>query len=131
MKATNPTVRATRRYLIQMCVAMLLYVLVIHWTRLEFRDARGASEVAAALAPLVPLLLVFAAGLRLFLSTDEFTRRIMTDSLAIAGIVTALLAATYGFLQGDPLPNPSAWWTWTTFMASWLVATFVLKARYR
>lgn len=131
MKATNPTSVATRRYAVEFSVAIVLYLVVLFWTRTAFRNYHGALETVIALAPMLPVILVFFAALRLFQSTDEFNQRLMTDSLAMAGVITALVAATYGFLEGDALPRPSAWWTWSVFMISWLAASLVLKLRYR
>ena len=131
MKATNPTTRASRRYAIEFTAAVVLYMVVLFGTRYAFRTYHGPFETAIALAPAIPVFLVFIAGFRLFQGTDEFNRRLMTDSLAIAGVFTALFAVTYGFVEGDPLPRASAWWTWTTFMSVWLVASLVLRRRYR
>jgi hypothetical protein len=131
MKATNPTTRASRRYAIEFTAAIVLYLVVLFGTRYAFRTYHGPFETAIALAPVIPVFLVFLAALRLFQGTDEFNRRLMTDSLAIAGVLTALFAVTYGFVEGDPLPRPSGWWTWTTFMSAWLVSSLILRWRYR
>ena len=131
MKATNPTTRASRRYTSEFTVAIVLYMAVLLWTRSAFRTYHGPWELAIALAPLLPVILVFIAGIRLYAGTDEFNKRIMVESLAIAGVITALLAVTYGFMEGDQLPRPSAWWTWSAFMFSWLASSGVLRLRYR
>lgn len=131
MRVTNPTTRANRRYGIEFSVAIVLYMVVLFSTRVAFRAYHGPFETAIALAPMLPVILVFVAALRLFQGTDEFNKRLMADSLAIAGVITALLAATYGFVESDPLPRPSAWWTWTVFMVAWIVSRFVLRLRYR
>lgn len=131
MKATNPTTQATRRYQVEFSIAIVLYMAVLFGTRAAFRSYHGPFEIAIALAPMLPVILVFFAALRLFQGTDEFNKRIMTESLAAAGVITALVAATYGFAEGDRLPPPSAWWTWTVFMVSWLAASFILRFRYR
>ena len=131
IKATNPTTQASKRYAIQFTTAIVLYLVVLFGTRSALPTYHGPAESAIALAPVIPVFLVFLAALRLFQATDEFNRRLMADSLVIAGAITALFAVTYGFIEGDLLPRPSAWWTWTTFMAAWLVASLVLKLRYR
>jgi hypothetical protein len=131
MKATNPTTLAARRYAIEFTVAILAYLVVLFGTRLAFRDYHGPWLTAIALLPVVPIFFVFLAGVRLFAKTDEFNKRIMTDSLAAAGVITALVAATYGFAEGTLVPRPSAWWTWSVFMVSWLIASFILRWRYR
>ena len=132
MKATtNPTTLATRRYLIEFTIAMVAYMVVLLGTRFYFRSLTGPLETVVALLPIIPVIFVFIAALRFLMHTDEFHRRIQIESLAIAGAATALIALTYGFVEGDPLPHPSAFWTWTVFMVLWLASSFVLRLRYR
>ncbi len=130
MKATNPTTQAQRRYVIEFTIAIVAYMVVLFATRYAFRDLSGPWEPIVALLPVVPLIAIFVAVLRWLRATDEFNRRIIVDSLAIAGGITALLAATYGFAEGDLLPRPSAWWTWTVFMFAWAISAMILRRRY-
>lgn len=131
MKVTNPTVRADRRYRQEFAAAVVLYLVVLFLTRGIMQGVRDPWEVAVALAPLGPVVLMFLAALRWWKNTDEFNKQLVLQSLAIAGVVTALAAVTYGFLENDRLPRPSAWWTYVSFMFSWLVATQILRLRYR
>jgi hypothetical protein len=131
MKATNPATQAQRRYLIEFTLAIVAYMLVILGTRYFFRGVTGPAETVVALLPMVPMIFVFIAVVRFLAGTDEFQRRILVESLAIAGGATALIALTYSFVEGDPLPRPSSSWTWTAFMVLWLISTFVLRLRYR
>lgn len=131
MHATNPTALANRRYVLQLVVCMLAYVAVLvpaMW--LLNHGIEGGLKVAVAIAPAVPVAFVFLAVLRYFAATDEFQRRLMVESLAIAGGITALLAVTYGFLENAGLPYLSAWWTYTTFMAAWLIARLFVSRTY-
>ncbi|HMD55069.1 MAG TPA: hypothetical protein VKJ65_11020, partial [Phycisphaerae bacterium] len=119
-KIVNPVKRAYRRYSIQFGIAMVLYVAAI-WISNgllyglhphEHGPMQHAGEgwkITIALLPLIPMFMVFAAVFRLVLRIDELQRRIYVDSLAIAGGVTALLAVTYGLIEGDFIPRPSAW----------------------
>jgi len=131
MHATNPTALANRRYVLQLVVCMLAYVAVLvpaMW--LLNHGIEGALKVAVAIAPVVPVAFVFLAVLRYFAATDEFQRRLMVESLAIAGGITALLAVTYGFLENAGLPYLSTWWTYTAFMAAWLIARLFVSRTY-
>ena len=132
MKATsNPTTLATRRYTIEFSLAMVAYIVVLFGTRIYFRTLTGPLETAVALVPVVPVICVFIAGLRFLMNTDEFHRRIQVESLAIAGAATALAALTYGFVEGDPLPHPSAFWTFGIFAVLWVASSWLLRLRYR
>lgn len=128
--STNPTTQANRRYVLEFSIAIAAYVIVLFGTRFAFGSYHGPWLPAVALAPATPVLFVFLAGYRLYRTTDEFAQRMMTESLAIAGVITALAAVTYGFLQNDLLPRPSAWWVWSLFMGAWAVSSIVLRRRF-
>ena len=130
----NPVKRAMSRYLVEFSVAMAAYVVVIWLSRWLLRGplehAGDGWQIAVAVLPVVPVLFLLVAVVRLLRGTDELYRRICIDSLAIAGGATALIAVTYGLIEG-PLPHPSAWWTYVTFMTAWAVATVIVRRRYR
>jgi hypothetical protein len=134
-KGENPVTQAKRRYYIEFGAAMVAYVIVILVSRTllhgRLRDASDAWQIGVAVLPIIPTLFVFIAVLRLLRRTDELYRQICVDSLAIAGGVTVLLAITYGLIEGGRVPYLSAWWTYTTFMTAWLIATFFVQRRYR
>ena len=88
-------------------------------------------QLAVALIPVLPVIGVFIAVLRLLLATDELQRRIYIESLAIAGGITALLAVSYGLIESPGVPNLSAWWTWTVFMLSFGISTFFVRRHYK
>lgn len=132
MKASpNPTTQAQKRYLIQFTIAIVAYLVVLFGTRFAFRGLTGPLETIVALLPIIPIAFIFMAVVRWLANTDEFNRRIIVESLAIAGGITALLAATYGFIENDPLPRPSAWWTWGVFMFAWAISSMILRRRYQ
>lgn len=127
----NPTVHAQRRYYVEFGLAMVAYIGVIYLSRTYFNTVPLQWQALVALSPLIPVLLVYAAIIRFILHTDELQRQIIVHSLALAGGATALLAITYGLLEGDILPRPSVWWTYTTFMLCWLIAAFCVRRRYQ
>lgn len=131
MKSTNPTAAANRSYIGEMAICMAAYIVVLVpaiW--LLNRGLEGPLKFAVALAPVVPIVFVFIAVLRYFGRTDELERRMLLESLGIAGIITALLAATYGFLENAGMPHLSAWYTWAVFMGSWLVGRIIVTRFY-
>ena len=131
MKHPNPTVRAGRRYAAELWIGIAAYMVILFGTRALLSGVHGPLEIVVALAPVVPVAWILIAAVRLWQHTDEFNKQLILQSLAIAGGVTALIAVTYGFLEGDSLPRPSAWWTYIVFMLSWLVASQVIRLRYR
>ena len=135
--AINPTTRAYHGYVIELGAAMLAYVVL----RIVSRAFLGREEIrrhlgdgwqfVLALSPAFPLTCAFVAVVRFLNRMDELMRRITVDSMAIAAGITALLAASYGLVECPVLPHLSAWWTWGTFMGSWLIVSLILNFRYR
>jgi len=127
----NPTIRATRRYYWQFGLSMVAYVIVVLLSRWMWLAANGPWRTAVALSPMIPAVLVFASIVRFILATDELIRQVAVDSLALAGGATALAAVTYGLVEGDGLPRPSAWWTYAAFMVSWIVSGYFVRRRHQ
>jgi len=130
----NPTTQAYRRYTWEFGASMLGYIVVIILSRMLLHSLTTPPDrwqFAVALLPLIPVIFVFVAIVRLLLATDELQRRVYVNSLAIAGGVTALLAVTYGLIESEQFPPLSAWWTYSVFMISWLIATFFVRRSYR
>ncbi len=131
MNPSNPTVAANRKYVLEIVISMLVYMAVLIpaiW--LLNRGLEGPLKFVVAIAPAVPVFFVFVAVLKYFGRTDEFERRVLLESLGIAGVITALLAVTYAFLENAGLPHLSAWWTWATFMGAWLIGRLIVSRYY-
>ncbi|HEY4330265.1 MAG TPA: hypothetical protein VGN88_11060 [Phycisphaerae bacterium] len=132
----NSQKHGRRRYLIEFSLAMIIYVAVV-WIRgwlLQgpmFDSQVLWAHVMVVLLPIIPVALMTIAVMRCLQSMDELMRRIQTESLAIAGVVTALMAVTYGLLEGPHFPFLSAWRTYEVFGVTWLVTSIFLKWRYR
>jgi hypothetical protein len=129
----NPTTTALRRYNVAFVITMAGYLALlfggIYLVKAGY--AVGPWRYLAILVPVVPVVLLFVAMLRLYGAIDELQRRITLESLAVAGGITALLAVTYGFLESAGLPHPSAWWTWCIIMFSWGIARPIVARQYR
>jgi len=110
---------------------MASYILILFGTRTAMAHLSGPSRLVAAVLPVFPVIVIIVAVISWLRHTDEFNRRIVVDSLAIAAGITALFAATYGFLEIDYLPRLSIWWTWGVLMSSWFVSSMILRLRYR
>jgi hypothetical protein len=133
---TNPTTRAFRRYNLEFAISMIAYVAFITISRNllhgPLRDASTPVQIAVAISPILPVAMLFVSVIRFLHRTDEFLRRMIIESLAVAGGVTALLAVTYGLIESEPLfPRPSAWWTWAVFGTSWLASSLLHRWRHR
>ena len=110
---------------------MVAYVIVVLLSRWMWHAANGPWKAAVALSPMIPAAFVFASIVRFILATDELIRQVAVDSLALAGGATALAAVTYGLIEGEGLPRPSAWWTYAALMVSWVVSGYFVRRRHQ
>ncbi|MBV8153837.1 MAG: hypothetical protein JO192_09330 [Candidatus Eremiobacteraeota bacterium] len=115
-----------------MLVVTAAYVIVLFASVETLKHlSAGPLHYVVALLPLVPVALLVPIVVRYLRETDEFERRLQTESLAIAGGVTAMVAVTYGFLEVGGMPHPSAWWTWCVLTISWAIARPIVGRYYR
>ena len=110
---------------------MAAYVVLIFFSRWIWPQVPPSWRILIALLPVIPTIFVFVAIVRFTMAMDELQRNIVVHSLALAGGATALLSVTYGLLEGQVLPRPSAWCTYAVFMVCWLVASKFVSRRYR
>jgi hypothetical protein len=97
---------AQRRYLIEMVSAgMLLFA--ADWLRnYELHHATDpALLLAAKLLPLLPIVLIAIAVLRLYRNLDEFQRQTILKTCAMAGLMSLTILMAWPFLHdlGAPL----------------------------
>jgi|HubBroStandDraft_5_1064220.scaffolds.fasta_scaffold139911_2 hypothetical protein len=130
---TNPTRRAGRRYLVQVTIAMVFYLILLAGGlySVQHLNVQGNLRYALLLLPLLPVFSLVPVALRYIHDTDEFDRQLTLEALAIAAGVTAIYAVTCGFLEVAGMQPVSAWWTWFVVMGTWGVVRVVLRMRYR
>jgi hypothetical protein len=130
--APNPTTLACRRYIRQMAGMTIAYLIVLFGAVTALKHVHtGPLHYVIALLPLIPVALLVPIFIGYLQNTDEFERRMQTESMAIAGGLTAMLSVTYGFLEVAGWPHPSAWWTWCVFMVAWAIARPIVGRYYQ
>jgi hypothetical protein len=80
--------------------------------------------------PVVPLVYVAWAVVRLMGASDEMHRQIQLEALAFAFGAGSLVTFTYGMLQIAGLPELSWVFVWPVYAVSWLVGGFLAQRRY-
>lgn len=122
-----------RRHKIELGASLGLYAIVLVGSiEVLKQNPSHPLRIVLALAPVIPIVLVMWSSFRHITGIDELQRRIHTESLAIAAGGTAFFGLTYYFLEGDAgFPRLPAWWAWVSVGAIWMVASFILRRRYR
>ena len=126
--------RAGRRYTRGMLLASGLYTAVIFAGvyAIDNFDLPRWAVIAAAVAPLLPALLMLRAYLTFFGEIDEFHRRIQSEAVLIAAGVVGFGSFAYGFLvEWADFPHLPLIWVLPALIACWGLAAFFVQRRYK
>lgn len=116
MKHEKKVSKAAHRDLgLSLAVYIVLLVSAIHFGR---PMAEGALRTAILLTPMIGFGLMIWAMARQLARIDEFRRRQMLETFAIASAITAGLSFTYGFLETAGFPRLSMFTVWMVMGAS-------------
>lgn len=135
MAETNPRIISNgRRYMGNMAVASVLYTIFVfagaYATRIE--GIPQWALVLAALAPLLPALLMLRAYAIFLNGIDEFQRRIQTEAILISAAIVGFGSFAYGFLEEwADFPHLPLIWVFPALIGIWGVAACVLRLRYK
>lgn len=125
-----------RRYLREFFMAMSAYVaLIALYGVLVPRIPAGPWRFALAIAPLLPVIGVIRAVVRLIRDEDELERRIDLEAFAIAAMVTGFGFFSFGLLLSvGAFPKPPAFLVAILVMpalfASYGIAKWAVSRRY-
>jgi hypothetical protein len=104
--------RWSKRYLIEYVLVLILggvpTGICIHLAR----TATGATRMLLMVVPTAAVLLFALVVLRHLQRIDEFLRREMVESFAVAGAFTAIWTLIYGYFELAGFPRISVWWVW-------------------
>jgi hypothetical protein len=123
---------AHRRYTVQLALLMICYAVVLCISlKLIPIVSHGWLRVLFALMPILPIVFVLGAVIRLLSRVDELCRRVHLEAAALAAGVTALLGITCGFLQNVGMPPLSGFWTFGAINSLYAIFALLLNRRYR
>ncbi len=103
--------RWTIRYALEYGAALVAYLgSIFLCVPAALRAADPGRRVLLVSVPAAASLLLAVAVVRHFRRIDEFLRKRLVESLAVAGAVTGVWTLAYGFFELAGCPRPSAWW---------------------
>ena len=127
---------AGRRYLRVLWPALVGYSLALFASIWLIKQGIASVPLRALVAvlPVLPLVLMMAAGLRYLREIDELQRRIETEAIGIASLLVALLYFAGGLLQKAKVVDLDAAmamiWVFPLLCAVYGIAKMVLTRRY-
>jgi len=126
-----------KRYLREFIPAMLAYVvLILLFGALVPKTESMLWRVVLALLPLLPIVLLIRAMVRVIRGQDELERRIDLEAIAIAAMATGFGFFSFGLLLGAGVggkvdPAAIAIWVMPCLFGSFGVAKWLVSWRYR
>lgn len=124
---------AAQRYAREMIIAGLLYSVIVFAgasaTRLELPHW---VIIVAAIAPILPALMMLRAYITFVNGVDEFQRRIQSEAVMIAAGITGFGTFSYGFLEEwAGFPHVPLIWVLPILIGSWGIALCFIRLKYK
>jgi len=120
----------TRKIFIRYCAEMsggfILYMAALWFARnVGFHMQSGTVRTLVLVSPMGPVLLVVWAIARQIQRVDEYGRKQVLETIAIAFGVTAGWTLTYGFLENDGFPKLSMFTVVPVMGVAWIIAALI------
>lgn len=117
-----------RKYLTELTGSILIYIAILF---AAVKYGNGATSepwhTAIAVSPMIGFGLMILVVARQFNRVDEYQRKLLLETFAIAAAVTAGWTFSYGFLEGAGYPKLSMFTVWPVMGATWLVVCLYRK----
>lgn len=123
-----------RRYLRDLAVALLIYMLLLFGSRYALTIWQGPLpvRVVLSLSPVLGFTLMIRA-MYIFIDTwDELKRRFVMEASVITIMTVAFGTIAWGFLEGDVgAPRLPTIWIMPILFAVFGISLFIVKRRYQ
>jgi len=124
--------RAAVKLFREMLTIGAVYVGAVFASSMAIKNFDPPQWIAAllAIAPIVPAVFMVGVQLRYMRATDEFERRLQSESLLIATAVIVFASLAYGQLEDlAGFPDVSLMFVFPAFCIVWSIASIVLQWR--
>lgn len=115
-----------KTYSKELGLSIVLYVVMLFGSLYLAKGmADGWLKTIVVMLPVLPASGVLFAVSRSLKRMDDYTRGRLLEVIALSGGVTALLAFSYGFLEGIAYPKLSGFIYYGVFMLTWFIIGLV------
>lgn len=129
----EPMRTAQRRYIREFFPAMAAYVLLLYVSLSLLKHVHALPlKVGIVLLPVLPVVFVVRAMVRLVLASDELERRLQLEAISIASMSVGLLSFAAAFLRGAgllPIDN-GLMWVLPALFAAYGIANWWVRRRF-
>jgi hypothetical protein len=122
-----PISRAPRRYFIEFNAAMVLYIVALVGRKFVLHDVGDPMlRDLILVSPILPIILMALAVVRFYRRMDEYHKQQLLEALAFSAGMTAVVAASWGFLEDIGFPHLLLFHAMMVMMLSWAGAALYL-----
>ena len=130
----EPMRPAQRNYMREFLPAMAAYVVLLFLSQMLLRQVHEVPlRVLVVLLPIVPIIFVVRAMVRLVLASDELERRLQLEAISISSMSVGLLSFAAAFLRGAgllPIEN-ALMLVLPALFAAYGIASWWVRRRFR
>ena len=130
----EPMRPAQRNYTREFLPAMAAYVVLLFLSQMLLRQVHVVPlRVLVVLLPIVPIVFVVRAMVRLVLASDELERRLQLEAISISSMSVGLLSFAAAFLRGAgllPIEN-ALMLVLPALFAAYGIASWWVRRRFR
>jgi hypothetical protein len=130
----EPMRPAQRNYMREFLPAMAAYVVLLFVSQMLLRQVHEVPlRVLVVLLPIVPIIFVVRAMVRLVLASDELERRLQLEAISISSMSVGLLSFAAAFLRGAgllPIEN-ALMLVLPALFAAYGIASWWVRRRFR
>lgn len=124
--------KVKRAYNIELWSSIAVYAVILVLSIRYGRPlADGPLRTAILLSPMLGFALMIRAIARHIARIDEYQRKFLLETSALAFAITGGITFTYGFLETAGFPRLSMFSVWMVMGASWGVVNIVRVIRLR
>jgi len=121
------------RYNKDLILSALAYVVVLITSLviLKTYELARAWQIIISLAPVIPIVYVLLAIMRLTIYSDELQQRIQLYAISFSAAVTGLLTFSYGFLENVGFPKFSTFFVLPMLIFIWGISSKYFEKKYQ
>ena len=108
--------------------AVVLFVSIAMLKRFEFPRV---WQVVISLSPVIPIVFVILAIMRLMIYSDELQQRIQLFAISFSAALTGLITFSYGFLENVGFPKFPTFFVLPMLIFIWGMSLRYFEKRYQ
>ena len=122
-----------RRYIRELIWSSIIYaiVLILSITLLKQFEFARVWQIVISLSPVIPVVFVILAIMRLMIYSDELQQRIQLFAISFSAALTGLITFSYGFLENVGFPKFPTFYVLPMLIFIWGMSLRYFEKRYQ